>query len=345
MSARRLRHAAIAIAAALIPAAGVSASDNPGLDAYMAGDLREATQLWRSACEEDNATGCYHLGVVYRDGEGVKRSNARASELFEKACDLGSGKACFNRSLEAASSASDPDFTKQIRFLHRGCDLGSMRSCANLAGHYLHGKGLEKNVPAGISLLDASCVSGERSAGSACFTLSAVFDGHGNMVQIEDPVRANHWLNIGCGYVDLDSCTNLGFHYRTGYGVPRDMVRANALYAIACNDGDGLQCPMYSPNEYFGGGSPYEGGNVKARLLPVAGLYSDACDAGLAHGCSALAYAIMRSRSAAASEGQVRSLLDRSVALLPENWFAKWLLNEVETTGLKEWDRRNRFKD
>ena len=41
-----------------------------------------------------DAKGCYRLGNLYREGEGVRQNDNKAMEFFGKACDLGEQKGC-----------------------------------------------------------------------------------------------------------------------------------------------------------------------------------------------------------------------------------------------------------
>lgn len=46
--------------------------------------------------DENNAIGCHNLGALYNNGQGVRQDFKKASELYQKACDLGAGEGCFN---------------------------------------------------------------------------------------------------------------------------------------------------------------------------------------------------------------------------------------------------------
>jgi TPR repeat protein len=57
-------------------------------------DFEEAANLYRRACNRRHAEGCYSLGVLYQNGEGVPRQPALAASLFRRACRLGYEEAC-----------------------------------------------------------------------------------------------------------------------------------------------------------------------------------------------------------------------------------------------------------
>jgi len=52
-------------------------------------DKTKAREYYTKACELESATGCFNLGSMYYNGEGVKQDKSRAKEFYGKACDLG----------------------------------------------------------------------------------------------------------------------------------------------------------------------------------------------------------------------------------------------------------------
>lgn len=56
----------------------------------------KAVKLYTKACDSGVIRGCHYLGLKYVKGEGVKQSNSKAKELFAKACDGGDTYGCKN---------------------------------------------------------------------------------------------------------------------------------------------------------------------------------------------------------------------------------------------------------
>ena len=320
----------------------------PAADAaYSDGDYKTAARLWSEACEAGNPTGCYELAIVYRDGEGVEKNRKKETELLTRACDGGDGRGCFNLAHYAdppddSLGKVGPDRQRLATDLYaKGCKAGFQQACANLASRLVIGKGAPKDVPRSIELLKTACDINTTEMGPACDTLAGFYDGHNGAKAGEDPALANRYLDRGCAMADSDSCTDLGYHYRTAYGLNRDMIRSNTLYAIICDDGSETACPQFTYGEFFSGGGGYTLDNVRPSRREVAGLYQKACDGGFSHGCAALARLIMRSGKARKSEAQIRELLGKALKLDPQHWTAKFLLDYVDTTGLAEMDRRH----
>jgi TPR repeat protein len=53
-----------------------------------------AAEDFAAACEGGLAQGCHRLGQLYARGRGVARDDARAKQLAQRACELGSTAAC-----------------------------------------------------------------------------------------------------------------------------------------------------------------------------------------------------------------------------------------------------------
>lgn len=337
--------AILAASPALAEARPVPAADQ----AYSQGDFAKAGKLWREACEAGNATGCYELAMMYRDGEGVTANRKTYLELLNRACNGGSGMACFNLGINAdptdkdgISRGSKEQQGKAAEYFERGCNLGYAKACANLSYYLGNGLGVPKDLKRSAQLLESACNEDNLEAGRACFMLSGYYDGHDKPKLVEDPALANRYLLRGCNLTDVDSCINLGYHLRTGYGLARDMVRSNTLYAMICDDGSERECPQFTYGEYFSGGGGYKLDNVRPSRREVAGLYQKSCDGGFALGCVALARLVIRSGHAQESEQQIRDLLGRALKLDPGCFVAQYLLDYINERGLSEMDRRHR---
>ena len=56
-----------------------------GLDAYQAGDYTTAFKVLRPLAVEGDADAQYHLGMMYRKGQGVPKDADEAAKWFSKA--------------------------------------------------------------------------------------------------------------------------------------------------------------------------------------------------------------------------------------------------------------------
>ena len=65
-----------------------------GNEAYDKGDYQKAAQLYQKACDSGEAGGCFGLGLLYQNGQGVRQNFSTAKQYYGKACDLGIQKGC-----------------------------------------------------------------------------------------------------------------------------------------------------------------------------------------------------------------------------------------------------------
>ncbi|MCI6564383.1 tetratricopeptide repeat protein, partial [Campylobacter sp.] len=56
----------------------------------------KAAELYKKACDGGNMSGCFNLGIMYANGNGVEKDLGKAVELFKKACDGGNMRGCHN---------------------------------------------------------------------------------------------------------------------------------------------------------------------------------------------------------------------------------------------------------
>ncbi|CAD7288996.1 Putative beta-lactamase HcpC [Campylobacter majalis] len=52
-------------------------------------DFKKAAELHSKACDGEFVQGCHNLGVSYAQGQGVRQDLKKAKEYFGKACDMG----------------------------------------------------------------------------------------------------------------------------------------------------------------------------------------------------------------------------------------------------------------
>ena len=62
-------------------------------------DDAKAAELWKKACDMEADIACYNLGVLYARGQGVRQDKSIAKQYYGKACDLGFQLGCDNYKL------------------------------------------------------------------------------------------------------------------------------------------------------------------------------------------------------------------------------------------------------
>jgi TPR repeat protein len=98
-----------------------------GMVAYNRGDYVPAIRLFRPLAEQGNPTAQNQIGVMYRKGEGVIRSPARAFMWFSLAAKRGDTKA--KAGLRGVSKTMTPGEISQAQQMAQACEDSNYRSC------------------------------------------------------------------------------------------------------------------------------------------------------------------------------------------------------------------------
>lgn len=81
-------------------------------------------------CNNGNAGSCVDLGNLYYDGKGVKQDYKKASELYNKACEMGYAVGCYNLGIYYYNRR---DYNAAMEFYGKACDLGYQKGCDKYA--------------------------------------------------------------------------------------------------------------------------------------------------------------------------------------------------------------------
>lgn len=163
---------------------------NTALDAK---DYASAIRHYTAACAGGNASGCYELGVMYSNGQGVAQSNQQAAALFGKACTGGIAPSCYN--------------------------LGVM---------YATGEGVVQNKHQAVALFDKACAGGDATG---CYNLGVMYSSGEGVAQNKQQAVAPY--DKACTGGDASGCRNLGVMYANGTGVVQNYDKAIALFRKA----------------------------------------------------------------------------------------------------------------
>ncbi len=120
----------VAGAVAILLGSGAAASAGPwedGMVAYNRGDYVPAMKVFRPLAQAGNARAQHVLGVMYRKGEGVGRSSAKAFMWFSVAARKGDSQA--KASLQEVSVQMTPAEMAQADAMTAACEASGYRDC------------------------------------------------------------------------------------------------------------------------------------------------------------------------------------------------------------------------
>lgn len=117
-----------------------------GNNAYQKGDYTQAAKFMKKICNRGDTSGCYNLGVLYRDGKGVKQSYIQAAKLFEKACNNGDLESCSSLGVAYGKGHGvKQSDTQAIKLWEKACNGNIAKGCYNLAILYDDAQNIDQN--------------------------------------------------------------------------------------------------------------------------------------------------------------------------------------------------------
>jgi uncharacterized protein len=87
-------------------------------------DEAKAAEMYVKACDLGDGSGCWYAGTRHVQGRGVAKDVPRGIELLEKACAKNEKNGCLDLGSAYARDLSPPDETKALAAWDKGCGLG-----------------------------------------------------------------------------------------------------------------------------------------------------------------------------------------------------------------------------
>ncbi|MEO2068646.1 MAG: tetratricopeptide repeat protein [Desulfurobacteriaceae bacterium] len=245
-----------------------------GMKAYKNNNYKKALEFFKKAYDIGNSKGCYELGAMYQNGEGVGKNYQKAIEFYSKACELGEGKGCTNLGyMYDFGLGVKEDDQKAAELYSKGCKLGDGLGCYNSGVMYQNGKGVGKNYQKAVELYSRACKLGK---GGGCTNLGYMYeDGLGVEKNYQ---KAIELYSKGCRLGNGLGCNNLGVMYAKGKGVIKDDREAVKLYLKACSLGNALGCSNLAYRFY-------NGQTVERDFETAIFLWERACELGYKVSC------------------------------------------------------------
>jgi TPR repeat protein len=161
-----------------------------GRAAYEQGDYATALKELRPLAEQGHAEAQFNLGLMYYNGQGVPKDDAKAVKWYRKAAEQGNADAQNNLGVMYVKGQGVPqDYKEAVKWYRKAAEQGYALAQNNLGWMYYNGKG----VP-------------------------------------QDYKEAAKWHHKAAEQGGAVVQNNLGVMYELGIGLPKDKVLAYALY-------------------------------------------------------------------------------------------------------------------
>lgn len=251
-----------------------------GVEKEKKGLYDSAIEYFKKACDGGIGIGCYSLGLLYEDGNGVPKDTGKAEkfkkqglELSRNACDKGNTLSCAHIGSSCYNKEAECDSEKLKEFNKKACDAGFFDNCEYLAGMWSFEEYGSIDIKKAKEYYQKACKGRNKTA---CFNLGLIWqDGYGEEKDLD---KARECFQKGCDLNDGASCNNLAVIFEDGHGVSKDTDKAVMLYEKACKLDRGPGCRNL-------GNLFYNGEKVLKDFKKASELYKKACDLGSSAGC------------------------------------------------------------
>lgn len=230
----RLRIAVPAVFA-LIAAFAVQAEE-PGREAFVAGDYAKALEIWRPMAEEGDARAQFNVGLIYDEGLGVERDREKAREWWSMAAEQGLLTAGYNLALLEIEQATDEDgggdIEQALANLRETAEAGHLPARYTLGKIYQYGVGVAEDPAAAVEHIRAAAEGG---FAKAQYSLGKIYrDGSG--VE-QDAAQAAEWFGQAARRGHAGAQDHYARRLASGEGVDKDPVRAMTFAVLAMRAG------------------------------------------------------------------------------------------------------------
>ncbi|CAI5704406.1 unnamed protein product [Peronospora farinosa] len=165
---------------------------------FMKKDAMGATRLFKELAASGHGWGTFAYADALYNGEGTRKNEKKAFELYKKCAEVGIPPAYMNVcNMYTYGTGTEKNEVEALKWLTKAAEAGDPSAKARLGEYYLHGKGgVQKDLNRAIQYW--------KVAASAGITMAQY---------------------------------NLGHLYLTGDGVPQDSLQAEALFSKAAEKG------------------------------------------------------------------------------------------------------------
>lgn len=178
---------------------------------------------------ERTADEAFALGMKYKQGDGVEKSNERAVEQFKIAAELGHVHA---QLLLGSYYYMKNDCVEAAKWLQMAADLGNAEAMFNLGVFYTEGTGVEQDMPKAVEFFRRAA---KRQHADARYAYADCLS-QGIGVEKNDQ-EAFRWFQAAAEQKHTDAIYRLAQCYENGTGTQQDYKQARELYDAACKQG------------------------------------------------------------------------------------------------------------
>eukprot|EP00358_Blepharisma_japonicum_P004749 CAMPEP_0202941016 /NCGR_PEP_ID=MMETSP1395-20130829/1121_1 /ASSEMBLY_ACC=CAM_ASM_000871 /TAXON_ID=5961 /ORGANISM="Blepharisma japonicum, Strain Stock R1072" /LENGTH=565 /DNA_ID=CAMNT_0049635847 /DNA_START=218 /DNA_END=1913 /DNA_ORIENTATION=+ len=109
-------------------------------------NIDQAIHYYEKAAEQNNVQALENLGMVYSQGNKVKKDTQKAIEYLEKAISLGSSQALHTLGMmHLTGNGVEKDIQKALEYFESAAKLGNLDSLNSIGVLYMNGEGVKRD--------------------------------------------------------------------------------------------------------------------------------------------------------------------------------------------------------
>jgi len=173
----------------ILPLHSLAGPLEQGFRAYEQGDYHTAMQIWQPLANS-NPDAAFNLGLLYKNGLGVKKAPREAMKWFKLAAQQGSADAAYNLGvLYISGEAGYPSKKDAVYWWKQAAEYGHHESQYNYGVMLAYGNGVKRNVTDALDWWKLSAQQGDENAIRA---LVQTYE-QGLPGVAKDPKKAGYW--------------------------------------------------------------------------------------------------------------------------------------------------------
>lgn len=199
--------------------------------AYERKDYAQVLEIVQPLAEAGNGRAQNYLGLLYDQGQAVKKDPNRAREWFQKAAEAGNAVAQYNLGLiYMGGPPAERDYIEARQWFEKAAKVDVAAAKTNLGVLYAQGLGVRQDYAQARRWYERAAADGDASAQNNLGSLYV----QGQGVK-QDYDKARRWFEQAG---NAEAQNNLGVLYEQGWGVARDEAKARKLYEQAAAAGE-----------------------------------------------------------------------------------------------------------
>jgi TPR repeat protein len=204
----------------------------------------EMVKMWTYAASEGDMQAQYNLGIVYSQGQGVKKDMKKAMDFYMKAADGGSVHAMVNAG-HHYENTNQP--AKGVALYKKAANLGYAMAQYNLGNNYLYGQGVKQSYADAAHWFEKAALQGYREAQANYANI--LNNGYG-AVEV-NVLEAEKWYLCAANQGDAMAMCSLGKMYMRGRVIPVNMAKAKYWFKKSAAGGE--KEAVFIVQQMFGG--------------------------------------------------------------------------------------------